>query len=269
MSISKLSHIAPGTILGQNVTIDPFVTIYEDVQIGDNTWIGPNVTIMPGTRIGNDCKIFPGAVLGAEPQDLKFQGEYSTLEIGNNVIIREYATVKRGTMANGKTIIHDHVLLMSYAHVAHDCVIGKHAVLAAFAGLAGHVEVGEYAILGGYAAVHQFTKIGQHAFIRGGSLVSKDVPPFVKAVRDPIHFAGVNMVGLRRRRFTVEETNSIQELYRIIFSSGLNTTQAVNYIENNMMDMPYANIIIEFIKSSMRGILKGKKFDGYKVETTF
>lgn len=269
MSISKLSHIAPDVKLGNNVTIDPFVTIYEDVQIGDNTWIGPNVTIMSGTRIGENCKIFPGAVLGAEPQDLKFEGEYTTLEIGNNVIIREYATVKRGTKANGKTIIHDNVLLMSYAHVAHDCIIGKHAILAAFAGLAGHVEVGEYAILGGYAAVHQFTKIGQHAFVRGGSLASKDVPPFVKAVRDPIHFAGVNMVGLRRRQFSVEEINSIQEVYRILFNNGLNTTQAVNYIQANMIDMPYAKTIIDFIKASTRGIIKGNKLNGHKVETAF
>ncbi len=269
MSISKLSHIDPSATLGKNVKIDPFVTIYNDVIIGDDTWIGPNVTIMPGTRIGNNCKIFPGAVLGAEPQDLKFGGEYTTLEIGNNVIIREYATVKRGTMANGKTIIKDHVLLMSYAHVAHDCIIGEHAVLAAFAGLAGHVEVGPYAILGGYAAVHQFTKIGEHVFIRGGSLVVKDVPPFVKAVRDPIHYAGVNVVGLRRREFNIDEIDSIQDIYRIIFNNGLNTSQAINYIEENMLETPHATTIVNFIKSSSRGIIKGKALNGHKVETTW
>ena len=267
--ISHLSQIHPDVKLGNNVTIDPFVTIYSDVEIGDNTWIGPNVTIMSGTRIGSDCKIFPGAVLGAEPQDLKFGGEYSTLEVGNHVTIREYATVKRGTKARGKTVIHDHVLLMSYTHVAHDCIIGQHSVLAAFAGLAGHVEIGEYVILGGYAAVHQFTKIGNHAFVRGGSLVTKDVPPFVKAVRDPIYFSGVNVVGLRRRQFSLEETQAIQEVYRVIFSNGLNTSQAIEYIEEKMIHLPHAQIIVDFVKSSSRGIIKGKMLNGHKVETTW
>jgi UDP-N-acetylglucosamine acyltransferase len=269
MNQHKLSHVHDEAVIGKNVKIDPFVTIYEDVVIGDNTWIGPNVTIMPGTRIGKNCKVFPGAVLGAEPQDLKYEGEYTTLEIGDNVIIREYVTVKRGSKANGKTIIHDNVLLMSYTHVAHDCVIGANTVLAAYAGLAGHVEIGEYVILGGYAAVHQFTRIGDHAFVRGASLVTKDVPPFVKAVRDPIHFAGVNVVGLRRRGYTAQEVNRIQEIYRIIFNKGLNTSQAVSYIKENMLDEPFVHPILKFIEESSRGIIKGAVLNGHKVEAAW
>lgn len=266
----QLSYVHPDAKLGNNVIIDPFTTIYGDVVIGDNTWIGPNVTIMPGTRIGENCKIFPGAVLGAEPQDLKFGGEYTTLEIGNNVMIREYVTIKRGTEANGKTIIQDNVLLMSYVHVAHDCIIKEGAVLAAYAGLAGHVEIGEHAILGGYAAVHQFTRVGNHAFIRGGTLVTKDVPPFVKAVRDPIYFAGVNVIGLRRKGFTAHEVHLIQEAYRIIFNKGLNTSQALAYLKENMLaEEVHTPEIIDFIENSSRGIIKGAALNGHKVETAW
>jgi UDP-N-acetylglucosamine acyltransferase len=264
----NLSHIHPDAIIGKNVTIDPFVSIQKDVIIGDNTWIGSNATIMSGTRIGENCKIFQGAVIGAEPQDLKFKGEYTTVEIGNNVTIREYATVNRGTEANGKTIISDNVLLMSYVHVAHDCIIGNDCVLASYVGLAGHVEIEEFTILGGYAAVHQFTKIGQHAFVRGGSLVTKDVPPFIKAVRDPIYFAGVNIVGLRRRGFQRDEISDIEDIYRVLFNKGLNTSQAVNYIKESMMDAHHAATIINFIESSTRGIIKGNVLNGHKVETT-
>jgi UDP-N-acetylglucosamine acyltransferase len=263
----NLSHIHPDATIGKNVRIDPFVSIQNDVIIGDNTWIGSNVTIMSGTRIGANCKIFQGAVIGAEPQDLKFKGEYTTVEIGDNVTIREYATVNRGTETDGKTIIKDNVLLMSYVHVAHDCIIGKDCVLASYVGLAGHVEIEDYAILGGYAAVHQFTKIGQHAFIRGASLVTKDVPPFIKAVRDPIYFSGVNIVGLRRRGFKRDEISDIEDIYRVIFNKGLNTSQAVDYIKENMADIHHVNTIINFIESSTRGIIKGNVLNGHKVET--
>jgi UDP-N-acetylglucosamine acyltransferase len=263
----NLSHIHPDAVIGKNVTIDPFVSIQKDVIIGDNTWIGANATIMSGTRIGANCKIFQGAVIGAEPQDLKFNGEYTTVEIGNNVTIREYATVNRGTEANGKTVIKDNVLLMSYVHVAHDCIVGNDCVLASYVGLAGHVEIEDYAILGGYAAVHQFTKIGQHAFIRGASLVSKDVPPFIKAVRDPIYFSGVNIVGLRRRGFKRDEISDIEDIYRVIFNKGLNTSQAVNYIKENMMDTHHADTVITFIENSTRGIIKGNVLNGHKIET--
>jgi UDP-N-acetylglucosamine acyltransferase len=263
----KLSHIHPDAIIGKNVTIDAFVSIQKDVIIGDNTWIGSNATILSGTRIGENCKIFQGAVIGAEPQDLKFEGEYTLVEIGNNVTIREYATVNRGTEVNGKTIIKDNALLMSYVHVAHDCIIGNNCVLASYVGLAGHVEVEDFAILGGYAAVHQFIKIGQHAFIRGASLVTKDVPPFIKAVRDPIHFSGVNIVGLRRRGFERHEITNIEDIYRVIFNKGLNTTQAVDYIKENMMEKHHVDTIINFIENSTRGIIKGNILNGHKVET--
>ncbi|MBX2814588.1 MAG: acyl-ACP--UDP-N-acetylglucosamine O-acyltransferase [Saprospiraceae bacterium] len=251
--------IHPGANIGDNVTIEPFVTIAEDVVIGDNTWIGPHVTIMEGVVIGDNCKIFPGAVIGGIPQDLKFQGEESLVVIGNNVTIREYCTVNRGTSANFRTEIHDNVLLMAYVHVAHDCVINRNSILANSVNLAGHIEIGEYAILGGMTAVHQFVKIGEHVMVGGGSLVRKDIPPFVKAAREPLSYAGVNSIGLRRRGFTSEQINHIQDIYRILFVKGHNTRQAIKIVETSIRITPERDRILEFIAQADRGIMKGFK----------
>ncbi len=252
-----LSFVHPNAQIGANVTIEPFVTIKEDVVIGEGTWIGSNVTIMDGVRIGKNCKIFPGAIVGAVPQDLKFQGEESTLEIGDNVIIREYCTLNRGTLANYKTEIGSNSLLMAYVHVAHDCVIGKNCILANNVNLAGHIEVGDFAVLGGLTAVHQFVKIGQHAMVGGGSLVRKDIPPFVKAAREPISYAGVNSIGLRRRGFTEEQVHCIQDIYRVLFVKGNNTTQAIKAIKDSIADCKEKEQILTFIASSTRGLMKG------------
>lgn len=266
MSTTGLKVIHPKAKIGQNVTIEPFVTIGANVVIGNGSWIGSNVTIMEGVKIGKNCKIFPGAVVGAIPQDLKFDGEYSIIEIGNNVTIREYCTLNRGTKANDKTIIEDDCLLMAYVHVAHDCILRKGVVLANNVNLAGHIEIGPYATLGGLTAVHQFVKIGAYAMIGGGSLVRKDVPPYVKAAREPIAYAGVNSVGLRRHQFTNEQIHAVQDIYRFLFVKGLNTTQAIKKIKKQLPKSAERKQIIQFIESSNRGIIKGfRQLNGNKI----
>lgn len=261
---TELSVVHPSAKIGKNVKIEAFVTIGADVEIGDNTWIGPNVSIMNGTRIGTSCKIFPGAIIGAIPQDLKFHGESSTVEIGNNVIIREYCTINRGTKASYKTMIHDHVLLMAYVHVAHDCIIEENCILANNVNLAGHIRLKKFAILGGMTAVHQFVTIGEHAFIGGGSLVRKDVPPFVKAAREPLAYAGVNSIGLSRRGFSKQDIHAIQDVYRMLYVRGLNTSQALEKIKNELPNSQVKSRILEFISEANRGIMRGFKALNHK-----
>ncbi len=266
MSITGLKIIHPKAKVGQHVTIEPFVTIGANVEIGADSWIGSNVTIMEGVKIGKNCKIFPGAVVGAIPQDLKFEGEYSSIEIGDNVTIREYCTLNRGTRANDKTIIEDNCLLMAYVHVAHDCILRKGVVLANNVNLAGHIEIGEYSTLGGLTAVHQFVKIGAYSMIGGGSLVRKDVPPYIKAAREPIAYAGVNSIGLRRNGFTNEQIHAIQDVYRFLFVKGFNTTQAIKKIKKSLPKSAERKIIIQFIEASDRGIIKGfRQLNGNKI----
>jgi UDP-N-acetylglucosamine acyltransferase len=252
-----LCNIHPNAKIGENVIIDSFVTITEDVVIGDGTWIGPNVVIMNGARIGKNCKIFPGAVIAGIPQDLKFIGEVTTAEIGDNTSVREFVTINRGTAAKGKTVVGSDCLLQSYSHVAHDCILKDHVILGSYAGLAGEVEADDYAIISPYSAVHQFTKIGAHAFIAGASLVRKDVPPYILVANEPLAYAGVNSVGLRRRGFTNEKIVEIQDIYRYIFQKGLNNSQAIGLIENEMAETEERNIILHFIRSSDRGIVRG------------
>lgn len=253
----SLNIIHPNAKIGKNVTVSPFTTIEEDVVIGDNSWIGPNVSIMNGVRIGNNCKIFPGAILGAVPQDLKFEGEESILEIADNVIIREYCTINRGTKANFKTYIGKNSLLMAYVHVAHDCVISENCILSNNVNLAGHIELSPNVIIGGMSAVHQFVRVGAHSFIGGGSLVRKDVPPFVKAAREPLSYVGINAVGLRRRGFDSDQIKTIQDIYRILFVKGYNTNQALAKIQEDFPDSAEKSAILEFIQQCNRGLMKG------------
>lgn len=252
-----LAYVHPESVVADNVVIEPFVTIDKDVIIGEGTRIGSNVTILPGTRIGKNCNIFPGAVIGAVPQDLKFRGEYSTVEIGNNTTIREFVTVNRGTAAKGKTVVGDNCLLMAYVHVAHDCVVGNNVILVNNTQLAGEVIVDDYAILAGMVAVHQFVHVGSHVMIAGGSLVRKDVPPFIKAGREPLAYVGINSIGLRRRNFSNEKIREVQDIYRYIYQKGLNTSQAVEIIEAEMPASPERDEILLFIKDSKRGIIRG------------
>ena len=266
MSTTGLKIIHPKAKIGQEVTIESFVTIGANVEIGAGSWIGSNVTIMEGVKIGKNCKIFPGAVIGAIPQDLKFEGEYSMIEIGDNVTIREYCTLNRGTKANDKTIIEDNCLLMAYVHVAHDCMLREGVILANNVNLAGHIEIGKYATLGGLTAIHQFVKIGAYAMIGGGSLVRKDVPPYIKAAREPLAYAGVNSIGLRRKGFTNEQIHAIQDVYRFLFVKGFNTTQAIKKIKKHLPKSAERKRIIQFIEQSDRGIIKGfRQLNGNKI----
>ena len=201
MMKQPLAYVHPEAKVADNVVIEPFVTIDQDVEIGEGTRIGSGVTILPGTRIGKNCRIFPGAVLGAVPQDLKFRGEYTTVEIGDNNTIREFVTINRGTAANGKTVVGNNNLIMAYVHIAHDCIVGNNIILVNNTQLAGEVIIDDYAILGGMSAVHQFVHIGPHVMISGGSLVRKDVPPYIKAGREPLSYVGINSIGLRRRNY--------------------------------------------------------------------
>lgn len=252
-----LAYVHPESDVAENVVIEPFVTIDKDVVIGEGSRIGSNATILPGTRIGKNCKIFPGSVIGGIPQDLKFRGEYSTVEIGDNTTIREFVTVNRGTAAKGKTIVGSNCLLMAYVHVAHDCVVGNNVILVNNSQLAGEVVVDDFAILSGMVAVHQFVHIGSHVMIAGGSLVRKDVPPFIKAGREPLSYVGINSIGLRRRNYSNEKIREIQDIYRYIYLKGLNTSQAAEIIEAEMPASPERDEILLFIKDSKRGIIRG------------
>jgi len=252
-----LAYVNPQAKVAANVVIEPFVSIDKNVIIDEGTWIGSSVTIMEGARIGKNCKIFPGAVVSAIPQDLKFAGEDTIVKIGNNVTIREFVTINRGTRASYETVIGDNSLIMAYAHIAHDCVIGNNVIMSNAAMLAGHITIDDWAIVGGMAAVHQFVHIGAHTMIAGGSLVRKDVPPYAKAAREPISYVGVNSIGLRRRGFSPETINNIQEIYRMIYLKGYNVSQAVEIIEAELPATQERDEILSFISNSSRGIMKG------------
>ena len=252
-----LAYVHPQAKIDRNVVIEPFTTIHNNVVIGSGTWIGSNVTIMEGARIGNNCRIFPGAIISAIPQDLKFDDEETTVEIGDNVTIRECVTINRGTKDRMKTVIGDNCLIMAYCHIAHDCLVGNNTIFSNNTTLAGHVTVGDNVVLAGMVAVHQFASIGKHAFVTGGSLVRKDVPPYVKAAREPLSYVGINSVGLRRRGYTTEKIREIQDIYRILFQKNYNYSQAIDSIEAEMEATPERDEIIQFIKESHRGIMKG------------
>jgi UDP-N-acetylglucosamine acyltransferase len=250
------TYIDPNAKLATNVKIDPFTVIHHDVEIGEGTWIGSNVTIMTGARIGKNCRIFPGAVIAAIPQDLKYEGEYSNVEVGNNTTIREFVTINRGTKDRGKTKVGNNCLIMAYSHIAHDCVIGNNCIMSNNTQVAGHVIMDDWAIIGGMGAIHQFVHIGQHAFIAGGSLVSKDVPPYIKAARTPLSYAGVNSVGLKRRGFSIDKINHVLDIYRVLYNKGLNISQALEYIETELPASDERDEIVTFIRDSGRGIIK-------------
>lgn len=253
-----LASIHPNAQIGKDVVIGPFVTIEEDVVIGDGTRIDANACILKGSRIGKNCHICSGAVIAGEPQDLKFRGEYSTAEIGDNTTIREFVTVNRGTASRGKTVVGNNCLIMAYSHIAHDCILKNNIIVANASQIAGEVEIDDFATIGGGTLMHQFSKIGPHVMIQGGSHINKDVPPYAVVGRIPTVFAGINLIGLRRRGFSAEQIEEIQNIYRILFNSGLNISEALNKIEAEVADSEEKRVIVEFIKSSDRGIVKGK-----------
>jgi UDP-N-acetylglucosamine acyltransferase len=251
------AYIHPEAKIATGVTIEPFATIHKNVEIGEGSWIGANAVLNEGARIGKHCKIYPGAVVAAIPQDLKFLGEETTAVIGDNTTIREYVTISRGTEEHWRTEIGSDCLIMAYAHVAHDCRIGNNCVIVNNVQMGGHVHVGNWGIIGGSSSVHQWVKIGVHAIVSGGSLVRKDVPPFVKAAREPLAYSGVNSVGLRRRGFSNEKINEIQEIYRYIYLKGLNNGDALDIIESQLSPSEERDQIVDFIRSSERGIMRG------------
>ena len=254
---NERAFIHPTAKIGKNVTIDPFAYIDKDVEIDDGSWIGPNACIWEGARIGKNCRIFPGAQISCEPQDLKFDGEITTTIIGDNTTIREFVTISRGTSDRQTTKIGSSCLLMAYVHIAHDCILGDHVIISNSVQVAGHVSINDFSVIGGTTAIRQFVRIGSHTMIAGGSLVRKDVPPFVSAAREPLGYSGINAIGLKRRGFTTQQLNEIQEIYRTIFLSDLNTSTALSKIKDEFPDSSEKNTIVGFIEKSERGIMKG------------
>ena len=257
MSSHSLSVVHPNAQLGAGVSVGPFTLIEDDVTIGDGTTIASNVTILAGSRIGKNCRIFPGAVIGAIPQDLKFHGEYTTAVVGDNTTIRECVTINRGTAAANTTVVGSNCLLMAYAHVAHDCMLGDNIIIANNVNLAGHVILEDHVIIEGQVGVQQFVRIGRHSFIAGGSLVRKSVPPYIRAAREPLSYIGVNRIGLQRRGFSVERINNIHEIYRILYVKGLNITNAITEIEASVPVSEERDEVIEFITNTEKtGIIR-------------
>lgn len=254
--ISNLAYVHPNAKLGNNVVIKPFAYIDEDVEIGDNSVIDAHASVLAGTRLGKGCHIHSGAVVGGVPQDLKFAGEYTQCIVGDNTTVRECATINRGTKAKGVTKVGSNCLIMAYAHVAHDCEVGNRVILANNVSVAGEVEIGDWAILSGHCAVHQFVKIGSHVIVSGGSLIGKDIPPYITAGHFPLQYVGLNTVGLRRRGFSNEQITALQDIYRLLFQSGKNYSNACNEIETLFESSPYSQEVVGFVRGSKRGILK-------------
>lgn len=257
MNISPLAVVHPEAQIGEGVTIDPFAIVEKDVVIGDGCYIHPHAVIRDGARIGKGCQIFPGAVIAGIPQDLKFKGEITTAEIGDYTTIRECVTVNRGTASRGKTVVGSHCLIMAYSHVAHDCVLKDNIIIGNASQIAGEVEIDDYAIVSGGSLVHQFTRISKHVMIQGGSRIGKDIPPYTLIGRDPIVYCGINIVGLRRRGFTNQQVYLIQDIYRTLYTRGLNNTDALKAIETEYEPCEERDLILDFIKNSKRGIVRG------------
>ena len=248
--------VGPEAELGEGVSVGPFSIVEDGVVIGARTRIASCVLVARGTRLGEACEIHHGAVVGTAPQDLKFEGEETTLDVGDRTVIREFATLNRGTKHRWKTVVGNDCLLMAYAHVAHDCLLGDHVIMANSVGLGGHVTIEDYVILGAFAKVHQFARIGRHGFVGAGFRVSKDVAPYIKAAGDPLKPAGLNTIGLKRRGFSPEVLAVLARAYRILFRSGLNTSQALERMREELEPTEEVKALIRFIEESERGIVK-------------
>lgn len=254
--ISNLAYIHPDAQLAQGVVVEPFAYIAADVQIGEGTRISTHAVILDGARIGKNCTIHASAVVAGVPQDLKFRGEYSTAVVGDNTMVREFCTINRGTVAKGTTVVGSNTLLMAYVHVGHDCVVGDNVVLVNGVSLAGEVEVGDWAIIGGHTGVHQFCRVGAHSMTAGVSKISRDVAPFIKVGHEPLAFVGINSIGLRRRGFATDQISHIQDIYRIVFQSGLSVSNAVARVTEEIPNSSVKSEVLEFILSSKRGLTK-------------
>jgi UDP-N-acetylglucosamine acyltransferase len=255
-TLSPLAHIHPKAKIGNNVTIEPFAVIQEEVSIGEGSHIFSGAVIMNGAIIGKNVAVYPGAVIGAIPQDLKFVGEKTIAQVGDNTTIRECVTINRGTVEKFKTVVGSNCLLMAYSHVAHDCILGDNVILGNSVQLAGHVIIDEYAILSGMAGAHQFAHIGAHTYIAGHTVIRKDVPPFIKAAREPLTYMGVNIVGLQRRGFSKEAINEISTIYHKIFVEKNTTSAALALVETNFTASPEKQLILDFVRNSKTGIIR-------------
>lgn len=253
--IHSTAIVSPKAKLGDNITVGPFAIIEADVEIGDGTIVGPHACIYDGARIGKNVKIFQSAAVSNAPQDLKYDGEKTYFYIGDNTVIREFSTLHRGTVDTGKTEVGSDCLIMAYAHIAHDCVIGNNCIIANSVQVAGHVHIGDWVIIGGGSLVHQFGVIGEHAMIQGGMSVSVDIPPFVMAANTPIKYSGLNSIGLKRRGFTTEDIDALKEAYKILYYSGFNTSDAKKELEEKFNN-PHVISLVKFIDQSKRSILK-------------
>ncbi len=256
-NISNLAYIHPEAKLGENVVIEAFAFVDKNVEVGDGTLVMSGANLRAGARVGKNCRIFPGAVIAGIPQDLKFKGEDTLAIVGDNTTIRECVTINRGTASKGHTTVGSNCLLMAYSHIAHDCVLQDYIIVGNATQLAGEVEVDHHAILSGGTLVHQFTRIGAHVMIQGGTRLGKDIPPYIIAGREPVCYSGVNLVGLRRHGFSNEKINEIQEIYRTIYQSGFNFSDAISKIEQDFEHTPEMDFIVDFIKGSPRGIVRG------------
>lgn len=256
----KGTFIDKNALLGNNIRVGNNVVIEQDVVIGNNTEIGNNVTILRGSRIGESCQIHSNAVLGGTPQDLKYKGEYTLLEIGDNNIIREFVTINKGTISKGKTSIGNSNLIMSNAHIGHDCIIGNNSIIGFSVGMAGEVIVEDWVNISGLTAIHQFSVIGEHTMVSGLSRVVKDIPPYVVVAHEPLRFAGLNTVGLKRRGFDARKIDELQSIYRVLFQEKRNTKFALEIINEKFKKTVERDKILNFVRQSKRGIVKGFGF---------
>lgn len=255
--ISPLAYVAPEARLGEGVAVEPFAFIASDVVIGAGSWIGPHATVLDGSRIGADCKVFPGAVIGGLPQDLKYAGENSTAEVGDRTVVRECVTINRGTRDRMSTKVGSDCLLMAYTHLAHDAWVGDHVIIANSGNIAGHVTIEDWVIIEGMVGVQQFVTIGQHAFVAGGSLVRKNIPPYIKAAREPLSYIGVNSIGLRRRGFDNDRILRVEDIYRTLYVQNGNMTQAIKVADVELPVSEEKDVILAFIRASDKGIIRG------------
>jgi len=255
-SIHPSAIVSPKAELADDVTIGPYAIIEENVKIGSGVKVASSALVACGTTLGENVQVHHGAVIGTIPQDLKFSGEVTQVVIGDGTVVREYATINRGTKAYGTTTVGKECVLMAYSHVAHDCILGNHIIMANSVNLAGHVEVGDYAIIGGVVPVHQFVKIGPHAMIGGGFRVQQDICPYALVAGYPLKVTGINAVGLRRRGFKRDVIRTLEKVFKLLFLSGFNTAQAVERIHSEIELIPEVQQILDFIAKSSRGIVK-------------
>jgi UDP-N-acetylglucosamine acyltransferase len=255
--VSPLAYVDPSAQLGADVNVEPFAYIGPDVIVGDSTWVGPHATLLGQTRVGRECKLFPGCVVGADSQDLKYKGEPTRVEIGDRTSIRECVTVHRATTDRMVTRVGSDCLIMAYVHIAHDVHVGDHVILANACNVAGHVVIEDHVIIEGMVGIQQFVRVGKHAFIAGGSLVRKNVPPYIKAAREPLSYIGINGIGLRRRGFDIDRIQGIEDIYRTLYVLNNNMTQAVKAAELELPTSDDKDTVLSFIRQSDKGIIRG------------